>query len=463
MTIAEWMTGRRTECKLSRRNISDVTNIKNGRVYAIEKGMGRTVSADELVELERLLGPYDGERADTQGETTQPAVASVPSDTTTAPVEPVETIDKPVAPVANGIDWTHLRSKSETVSPHDLERAIALHGANATLLGPDPNAGYRLFSNSEMRTFEECQRRWYLGWYLGLRLRQQSPLGALAIGNRIHRALQAWYTPDGIVPLDPKIALERCITNDWTTLVRTYGEESIEIARFSKDFNTEANLERAMISGYMEWLEETGADTELSVVSAEMYIEAVLELPPGYPDTKIIGKLDVRLTNRLDGVRRFMDHKTVMDLTTPVRNLPLDVQMKHYHLLELLNTTDNDERCGGAIYNMLRKVKRTAAAKPPFYGRAEVRHNPHTIENYRKHVARTVVTIHDTERLLVNGVDHHDVVVPTPSRDCHWKCPFVAVCSMIDDGSRSEAMLHQLYTKGEPLDYYMKDVTTNIE
>lgn len=457
MSIAAWVATRRKELHLSRRYMSDNTEILNGRVYAIEHGMGRPVSVEELADLEKILGPYpDGTELTTQGDGPHAA----PAQPEPAPEPGGERIDGTPIQSTGGIDWSTLQAKAKTVSPHQLERAEAF---GLPLMGPDPSGGFRLISHSEGKTFEECQRRWWLAWYRGLRLRQQSPLGALAIGDRIHRALRMWYTPDGVIPTDPRIALERCITDDWTALVKTYGENSPEIERVSKDFNAEANLERAMISGYVDWLSETGADSELAVIAAETYMEAVLELPAGYPDTKIIGKLDVRFFRKIDGARLFMDHKTVGDLVTPTRTLRIDTQMKHYHLLEFLTTDDADRRCNAALYNMLRKVKRTATAKPPFYGRAEVDHNPHTIENYHRHVIATTVKIIDTERALESGMDHHDVVTPTPSKDCHWKCPFVAVCSMLDDGSRAEAMLEQFYVKGEPLSYYMKDMDPSVD
>src|SRR5690606_33628900 len=43
----------------------------------------------------------------------------------------------------------------------------------------------RRFSSSGIQGFRRCRRKWYLGWYRRLRLRNQAPVGALATGNRV--------------------------------------------------------------------------------------------------------------------------------------------------------------------------------------------------------------------------------------------------------------------------------------
>ena len=83
---------------------------------------------------------------------------------------------------------------------------------------------------------------------------------------------------------------------------------------------------------------------------------------------ELMGKLDVRILRHSDERVLFMDHKTVREFTTPVLQLPANMQMKTYHLMEFYSRVNDDApEVGGAIYNMLRKVKRTASAKPPFY------------------------------------------------------------------------------------------------
>ena len=315
----------------------------------------------------------------------------------------------------------------------------------------------RRFSNSEIQTFKRCRRKWYLGWYRRLRLRRQDPVGALATGNRVHRALEAWYVPEGDNPTDPRTALEAAIASDWEACKQAYAEIGQEPPpELVKEFNENTALERAMVEGYMEWLIETGVDSGLRVVAPETYLEVPLEVAGSDVDVLLIGKLDVRMVREYDGARLFMDHKTTLSLTEPLKTIRLDEQMLHYHVLEWLSDVEGG-RCDGALYNMLRKVKRSARAKPPFYDRVEVRHNKHELESFRRRLIGVIKTMLDVIARLEANEDPHVVVYPSPTRDCSWSCDFLPVCTMFDDGSRVDAMLEQYYVQEDPLSHYKRN------
>src|SRR5690554_6315166 len=286
----------------------------------------------------------------------------------------------------------------------------------------------RRFSNSEIQTFKRCRRKWYLGWYQRLRLRNQDPVGALAIGNRVHRALEAWYVPEGDNPTDPRTALEAAIASDWEACKQAYAEIGQEPPpELVKEFNENTALERAMVEGYMEWLIETGVDSGLRVVAPETYLEGQTQGPGSNVDVLLIGKLDVRMIREYDGVRLFMDHKTTLSLTEPLKTIRLDEQMLHYHVLEWLSDVEGG-RCDGALYNMLRKVKRSARAKPPFFDRVEVRHNLKELEAFKKQLIGVIRTMIETRTRLDNGEDPAVVAYPTPNKQCGWDCDFLPVC-----------------------------------
>lgn len=331
-------------------------------------------------------------------------------------------------------------------------------------LGPVRTGPVRQVSNSELASFMDCRRRWWLEWYRGLRPLLRSPLGLMAIGDRVHRALQCWYVPDGETPVHPSEALERLIVEDWSAIVAS----DMAGPDMARQFNVEANLERAMIAGYFEWLTETGEDDGLVVVAPEQYVEGTLLSPDEdgvEKEVRLIGKLDVRVTRESDGARLFIDHKTVAEFARARFRVNLgDPQMLTYHLLEWLSTEEGDARCEGALYNMLRRVRRSAQAKPPFYERLFVGHNDHQVRNHRAQVEGQVHDMLEAEVGLAAGLDHRTVAYPHKTNDCQWKCQFSAVCPMLDDGSRGEAMLAQLYEVSDPLSYYqgsnIKEETT---
>ncbi len=81
-------------------------------------------------------------------------------------------------------------------------------------------------------------------------------------------------------------------------------------------------------------------------------------------------------------------------------------------------------------------------------------YTPQQLENAWVKVMGVVHDIISVEGRLAAGESHHLVVYPRPSRDCHWKCEFYHVCSMLDDGSRAEDMLQSLFVIADPLERY---------
>lgn len=304
-------------------------------------------------------------------------------------------------------------------------------------------------SNSEIATFKECRRKWYLAYYRGLSPKNVPVHGPLALGTRIHHALEMYYTDES----DPIAAYKSTLEEDRLWLLAEQ--------RPTDDFDKEAELGRIMLEGYLEWLEETGADSGLEVVSAE----EMLTVPLMDGKVNLVGKLDMRVKRKVDGVRLFMDHKTSAAPSNITKTAHMAWQPKMYMLLEMLKG-DEEQRCDGMIYNILKKNKRTATAKPPFYERVEVRHNRNTMNAFWLQVHGVIQQITAAREALDNDFDHNQIAYPTPTNDCTWKCPFYAVCPLFDDGSAAENFVEDFYTQKSPYEYYGKDdpnVTTFIE
>lgn len=329
---------------------------------------------------------------------------------------------------------------------------------------PLAREGVYRFSNSELQTFKRCKRKWWLAWYRELTLKTESYTGVRSTGTRVHRALAAWYVPEGDERVDPRDALERVIVEDWTTIQTLAHEREANeerLAQFATEFSASCNLERAMVEGYIQWLEDTGADSDLRIIASETPIVVDIQIPMGESlearEAQLIGLLDTRAHRVTDNARVFIDHKTVGSLIAPVLTLPQNEQMLHYHLLEVLSDPDFETHCDGALYNMLRRVKRSAKAKPPFYDRIEVRHNDYELESYRRRLLATARDVLETIDSLNRGQHHLDIVYPTPNADCTWSCDFFAICNLLDDGSAgADDMLNALYKKNDPRDRYEK-------
>lgn len=299
-------------------------------------------------------------------------------------------------------------------------------------------------TNSEVKTFHRCRRKWYLSTFRGLGPRKRDFNRPTGIGTRVHNALAALYDP--VAPQDPVAFLKASVAADL-----------VEYPSEAQAINKEADLASAMVEGYVQWLEETGEDRGFEVVASEGAREAIL-----WGDVTLLSKLDARIIHRERAdIRLALEHKTVGDLATPLPFLQIDTQLLTEHLVEFMALQAEGKEAQaaqGVLYNMLRKVKRGSRSKPPFYGREEVKHNRHELQKHWVHVISVAKQIRQVEAELEAGVSHHEACEPNPTRDCRWDCPFFHICSHFDDGSNVELDLAADFETGDPLQRYADSV-----
>lgn len=299
-------------------------------------------------------------------------------------------------------------------------------------------SGVVRLSNSEIQTFKDCRRRWWLNYYRALKPRGQDKTGALAFGTRIHAALDAHYAQG-------------------TPLLKAHADlVEVDKSLLLQDFRdvgaleTEAEMGRIMLEGYEQWVAEEGIDAELEMISTEEIIIA----PLFNGEVELQGKLDMRVRRKADGVRLIRDFKTVGgSLSEYASMVHMNEQAMTYMLLESIKK-DESQRSDGAIFTLLKKVRRTAAAKPPFYEHVEVRHNIFTMRSFWNRIHGTITDLMRVRTALDSGENPAYYAYPTPSRDCKWKCSFFAICPMFDDGSAVEQAISEMYEESDPYSYY---------
>jgi hypothetical protein len=221
-----------------------------------------------------------------------------------------------------------------------------------------------------------------------------------------------------------------------------------------KKFASEVQLTRLMLEGYFDWLQETGADEGLTIVASETPVEVDIEVD-GTPVT-VMGLLDLRLYRELDGAHLFIDDKTCMEMTTFSKWSHLNEQFKMYDWLLRQST---GERTDGGMFNLLRKVKRTSKATPPFYGRIEVRHSDAELKSFSYSLYGVIRDIIELRNRLDNEPEWTQAnIYPTANKDCCWECPYFQVCPMVDraDGSASR-MIELTMSKGDPYARYVRE------
>lgn len=306
-------------------------------------------------------------------------------------------------------------------------------------------------SNSEIQTFKGCRRRWMLGTYYGLQPNDLVMTGPLPLGTRIHNALEIFYR-DGENPVD---VYNRLLRVDADLFAKS--NEATDEVKIKK-FNSEAELGRRMIEGYLEWLDEENRDADIEYVSQEEKLD--YRLNDFDPRVELIAKIDARVKRRSDGTRALMDHKTAAasNFNDYLKYAHHSEQLMHYVMLENLNTNEGDTPVDGGIYNVLKKVMRTAKATPPFYTRLDTRFNKKTLESFYFRTLGTVRDIMSVRDALDAGEDHRMVAYATQKMDWHCgTCPFFKGCFMLDDGSDAEGFFTDNYRQDNPNARYADD------
>lgn len=308
---------------------------------------------------------------------------------------------------------------------------------------PRTQDGKLIVSQSDLVSFKQCRRGWMLGCVLGLRSREPLILGPLRLGTRVHHALERYYGYSENL-LD---AYKKLVDSEWLSL-----QES-GVVFDERAWQREIDLGRVMLEGYETWLEETGADERLTVLGAEQVLSHEIDVD-GVP-VLLRGKVDCRVMNEFTGQKLIIDFKTTASFERLVPTAHLSEQLLVYCTLEKLTAAARGETdpLQGAMYVMLRKVLRGPNSRPPYYQRVEVHHSDTRLRSFYRQLYGTLRDYVAVVAALEAGADHTMVAYPNPGWHTRWS-PYKHVMEMMDDGSRVEDMIADLYVQRDPHERY---------
>lgn len=293
-------------------------------------------------------------------------------------------------------------------------------------------------SQSDLAAFKADRREWFLSSYLGLRPKEQPVYGPLLLGTRVHAALERYY------------GYGHDLVNTYVEIAEKELHDLIEsgVVFDQGAWQKEADLGRIMLAGYTEWLEETGAESTIEVVNAEEKLSHLFDIDGSKIELR--GKIDLRAKDTFTGMNLVIDWKTTSNMSSLTASAPHSEQLLTYMTLERLTNLSNPEfYLQGARFVMLRKVRRTAAARPPFYDIVEVHHNTTRLRNFYVQLTGTMKDYLRVVQALDAGVDHRYVAYPNPAASKRWS-PYGALTQMMDDGSAVEDMIADLFVQGDP-------------
>lgn len=148
-------------------------------------------------------------------------------------------------------------------------------------------------SNSEIQMWLKCRRRWMLTYYERWHQREPVVTGALALGSRVHAALEVYYKGHG-----PLLEQYDLLMGEDKMLAASMGQDIVGLEQ-------EGELGRLMLEGYLEWVAEEGIDSIYKVIG----VEEVLATPMLGGRVHLIGKVDLRVQDLRDGTNLVLDHK----------------------------------------------------------------------------------------------------------------------------------------------------------
>lgn len=296
-----------------------------------------------------------------------------------------------------------------------------------------------IITHSDISNFLTCRRKWYYDYVLDFRSPEKLT-GPLALGTRVHAALEALYLGE---------------TDDPVAWIEKKGREELERLDFQP--NTKpwdySQMYEDMIVGrncvtlYMEWLEETSADAHFRTVSVEEKVEVPIL------DGRVVlrGKVDLLQEDITNGLMCSTDFKTTADWGGGLRE-QLERSYQHWCYLIALQHTYPDRIVECAQYTVIHKVKKIPAVAPksPLVQRF-------TVPGTRRNIGTKTAQIERIAMEMISLRDRTDPAVfyPSPGKACSW-CDYKSPCEIADESSESALALlgSGKYVQGTRYDRY---------
>ena len=273
----------------------------------------------------------------------------------------------------------------------------------------------RFVRNSETSLWRECRLKWYLSYYLGFLTDTINP--NFWLGTLIHQALSEWYLDRVQHPAHYFWWLaEESITQERGFSI------SIDGSDFEMDYL--ADLEKyqkmgvAMLEGYLEWAAEHHSDFD--VLDSELSYFVDLVTHHGRPFT-FVGRFDM-LTEDSEGLR-VQDFKTAKDFRA-IQTVDQDPQFRRYPWMLTEAHPEWADDVAGSQWIGLRKIIPSSRSKPPYFDTVPIDLTSAELAGAKREVVSEVTEMLVVEETLQAGTNTADVIYPSPTFDCSWKCQF---------------------------------------
>lgn len=283
----------------------------------------------------------------------------------------------------------------------------------------------RFYRMSAVRKFKRCRRAFW--WQYGIggfgleEPTSDTPAsGQRDVGTLAHLGVQAIYQG-----------------NDWRATLAAEKAKLALVMPISPEWEKVYKLAERMVEGFAQWRDEEGIDAGYETIHIEERFNAFAGNYHG-DDVYLTCKPDRIARETVTGAIVLDDWKTVASLDRPA-TLDIDDQKLTYGWVMEVNGLKPLR----FYHTQLKKVQRTAQAKPPFYKRHEVTYSEDQRAVHRQHLAGTLSDlVLAVQRAEADPDAHHSTLYPNPTRDCSWDCDFLMPCQMIDQGDDAASFLN---------------------
>lgn len=278
----------------------------------------------------------------------------------------------------------------------------------------NPKTGRRVLvlRQSDLKLWLTDRRDFYFRVFENLEPKERR-VGVADIGTYTHEALKAHY----LNSMDPIMAIAK-LADEQSALFPLLADKLAAAAEFAQ----------IIVTGYFEWLAETGQDHGMRLMNVEDRLTAFIGVYDSI-EVYVTGQPDIVMQDDFDMIW-IIDHKTVDSFEQITAVLDVDFQGQTYDFILRANGINSV----GFRHNQLRRVKRTARAVPPFYNRTEVTFNDHQRRTHGWHLEGMAQEIaHAYQRLTSrNLMSFHQVCPPNFTKDSTWRSDFLALSKLTD-------------------------------
>ncbi len=296
-----------------------------------------------------------------------------------------------------------------------------------------------IITHSDISNFLTCRRKWHYDYVLDFRPPEKLT-GPLALGTRVHSALEAYYsgeTDDPVAWIDAKGRADLAVLEVSDNIMPW------DLTQMYEDIIVGRNC----ITLYMEWLVTSNADANYRT----MAVEEKVEVPILDGRAILRGKVDLLKEDVTSGLVCTDDFKTTADWGGDLRG-QLERSYQHWCYLIAMQHCYPERIVECAQYTILRKVKKIPSTPPksPLVERFTVPSTRRSLATKRAQIERIALE-------MINLRDKTDpsVFYPSPSKACAW-CDYKAPCDIADETPEGSLALlsNGRYVQGTRYDRY---------